>query len=60
MDVLHAVDDDPAYFFERFVGAHDADRVALYEDITAGEELNSLSIRYVSAPQITQKRESGI
>lgn len=60
VDILHAVDDDPTHFFKRFVRTHDADRIALYEDIAAGEELNSLTIRYVSTPQIIRKRRPGV
>lgn len=42
VDVLHAVEHDPTDFFDGFEGAHDADGVALYEDVALREEFDCL------------------
>ena len=44
VDVLHAVEYDPADFFDGFEGTHDADGVSLHEDVALGEEFDCLEM----------------
>lgn len=49
VDVVHAVDDDPAHLLEALEAAHRGDRVALHEDVAVCEELDGLEGRAVRA-----------
>jgi hypothetical protein len=58
VDILHTVDDDSPHFFERFVRTHDADRIALYEDVATRKELDSLALRQYAPLVIPRARST--